>query len=138
MLSLPFLVEMLVGPYAQAHNCLEEEVMDDVKRGIVNARLTEPLVSAIWQALKKAHSSLSEVDLLEALAKSMSKNRRPIPAPDRVLDKMAPLFTSIDGQVGRASDAARAALETEKGRVVLEKSVQATGEYFSERLLKAK
>jgi hypothetical protein len=138
MLTLPVLVEMLVGPYAQAHNCLEDEVMEDVKRGLVSARISDSLVSAIWQSLKKAHSSLQENELLEALAKSMSKNRRQTPAPDRVLDKMAPLFTAIDGQVGRASDAARAALETPQGRIVLDKSLQAAGDYFAEKLLKAK
>ena len=42
MLTVPLLVEMLVSSYAQAHNCLEEEVMDDVKRGLVDASALPP------------------------------------------------------------------------------------------------
>ena len=37
------LTDLLVPCYAQAHNCLEEEIMDDVKRGLADARLQDPL-----------------------------------------------------------------------------------------------
>src|SRR5262249_14557428 len=119
MLTLPVLVDLLVGPYAQAHNCLEEEVSDDVKRGLVDARLSAPLCTAIWQGLRKARPNEDEAQLIEALSKAMGKTlNKKAPAPERVLDKMAAVFTTIDANVGRASLAAKQALESAQGKIL--------------------
>jgi len=137
MLTLPVLVDLLLGPYAQAHNCLEEEVIDDVKRGLVDAGLQGSLNAAAWKALEKRHPGQGEAEVLDSLAKAMAKGmRRAVPAPASMLDKMAALFATIDANVGRASDATRAALQSPQGRVILEKSVAAAGEYLTEKLMR--
>ncbi len=139
MLTLPVLVDLILSSYAQAHNCLEEEVMDDVKRGLVDARLPDPLRAAIWEALKKDHPGMDDNDLIDSLGKSMAKGgRRATPTPDKVLDKMATLFASIDVNVGRANDAIRAMLESPPGRALLQKSLDATGQYLAARLYPVK
>ncbi len=136
MLTLPVLVDLLLGPYAQAHQCLEEEVSDDVKRGLVDARLSAPLCAAIWQGIRKARPNEDETQLMDTLSKAMSKAlRKNTPVPDRVLDKMAALFTAIDANVGRASLVAKQALESAQGKIVLDKSLAETGDFLAERLL---
>lgn len=135
MLTTSVLVDLLVPSYAQAHNCLEEEILDDVKRGLVDARLSDALRSAIWAALKKGRANVEDADLAEQLSKAMAKlGRRVTPTPDRTLDKMAALLASIDINVGRASDATRSMLESPQGRAALEKSIEATGQFLAERL----
>ena len=138
MLTLPVLVDLLVPPYAQAHNCLEEEVMDDVKRALVDARLQDPLRVAIWAGLKKDRPKVDDSELIETLAKAMTKNRRITATPEKVIDKMAALFASLDVAVGRTADATRAMLESPQGKAAVEKSIGATGEYLAQRISPAR
>lgn len=138
MLTVPVLVDMLIPSYAQAHNCLEEEVMDDVKRGLVDARLSDALRAAIWSALQKGEPNVPETDLIDRLATAMTKRRKQAATPDRVLDKMAALFAAIDVNVGRAENTTRAMLETTQGKQVLEKSIDASGEFLASKLLPPK
>lgn len=134
MLTLPVLTDLLVPCYAQAHNCLEEEIMDDVKRGLADARLQDPLRVAIWNAMKKDRPGVDDAEIVEQLAKAMAKNRRPSGAPDRVIDKMAALFASIDVNVGRAADQTRAMLETTQGKAAVDKAIAEAGVFFASKI----
>ena len=138
LMPLPVIADLLSPTYAKAHNRMPEEVYDEVKSGIAGAQLHQPILDAVWEAMKKRKPRLDEAVLLERLAKAMAKGGtgpRWAAASDMVAEKMTALFAFVDVNVGRASETARAALETERGRAMLQKSVDTAGDWLAMRLL---
>jgi len=131
------LAEQLAPSYAQAVNRLPDEVLEEVKSGMLQTRLQQPLCDAIWAHLLAARPRLDPVVLLEKMAKAMANKGgpRPRPATGLEIEKMNTLFAYIDVNVGRASETARAALESDAGRKMLQKSIDVAARYIANRLL---
>ncbi|MEW5849485.1 MAG: hypothetical protein AB2A00_11760 [Myxococcota bacterium] len=138
LLTVNVLCEQLAPSYAKAQNNLPEDVYDDVKSALTEGRLQQPLCDAVWRALRKARPSLDENTLLEKLFKALTKGGpRPMAATGSAQEKMSPLFAFMDANVGRVSDAARQALESEAGRAMVQKGLDAAGEFLAGRMLAA-
>lgn len=134
------LAEQLSPSYAKAVNRLPDEVLEEVKSGIKAGRLEPLLIDAVWVALQELRPGLTPEDLMEKTVKAMAKGGggpRPKPAEERAITAMNTLFAYIDTNVGRASDTARAALETPAGQAMLRKSVSAAGTFMANRILGA-
>jgi hypothetical protein len=140
LLPLPVWVEQLAPTYARAHNRDADEVYDELKSGLSEARLWEPLCHAVWRALCAARPRLRADELVEKIANAMARpggGPRPMPAPGKEQDGMAAVFAVVDVNVGRASETARAALATERGQRMLLSSLDVAGQFLSHRILAA-
>jgi hypothetical protein len=141
LLPLPVLAEQLAPTYGAANNREPHEVVDEVRDGLNSARRVAPIVEATWKELGVQRPRLKEDELVERLAKAMSNRKglgpRPTAAPANVREKMMAVLAFIDVNVGRASDAARAALETPQGQKMLDASVRATGAWLAGRIITA-
>src|SRR5687767_5777097 len=90
LMPLPVLAEQLSPSYAKAHNRLPDEVYDEVKSGMLEGRLQQPLLDAIWSSMKRLRPRLDDAAMLERLAKAMSKGAsgpRPMPASEGQIEK---------------------------------------------------
>lgn len=141
LIPLHTLAEQLTPSYATANNRTEEEVYEEVQSGLDKSGLRTPLLDAVWASLVTERPRLDEAALLERLAKAMSNRKgqgpKPMAAISSVREKMNAVMAMIDINVGRASDTARAALETPQGQKMLQQSVKATGEWLAHRILAA-
>lgn len=141
LVPLNLLAEQLAPSYAEACNRLPEEVYDEVRSGLDEARLKEPLLEALWTELSALRPRLQEPALIEILVKAMAARKgqgpRPASASESVRMAMNPLMAVIDVNVGRASDTARAALESVPGQKMLATSVKAAGAFLAGRVLSA-
>jgi hypothetical protein len=137
LLPLHELAEQLAPSNAQAVNRLPDEVLEEVKSGLAQARLQQPICDSVWRHLVAARPRITGPDLLEKMAKAMSNKGGPRPraATGLEIEKMNTLFAFIDVNVGRASETARAALESEAGRAMLQKSIDVAARYLANRLL---
>ena len=141
LIPLHTLAEQLAPSYATANNREPHEVYDEVMSGLDKGGLRQPLLDAVWTSLVKERPRLDEAALVERLAKAMTNRKgqgpRPMEAISSVREMMNALMAMIDINVGRASDTARAALETEQGQKMLQQSIKATGEWLAHRILAA-
>jgi hypothetical protein len=138
LLTLSVLSEQIAPTYAVAHNRLPDEVYDEVRTGLSEGRMQGPLCDAVWRAVQKARPRLENGERLEKLAEAMrSGGPRPAAAPEQTREGMMALLALIDANVGRASPAARTALESPAGQQALDRALLATGDYLAMRLLSA-
>lgn len=138
LMTLGVLAEQLAPSYAVAVNRLPGEVLDEIRSGLREANLHLPVLEAMWKAMGQLRPRLDQTALLEKLASAMTRTAsgpRPMAAEERVRNGMNTLFAFVDVNVGRASETARAVLESQEGQRMLQKSVDVTGRFLADRVL---
>lgn len=135
ILSPALLADYLSPTYAKANDRETPDVYDEVKKGIASERVHSALCSAVWKALHKQHPGQDDASLLDHLASALAgkSGARTPSATKGAIERMTALFAAIDLSVGRAGDAARAALESEQGARMLQKATEAAAEFLVSR-----
>jgi hypothetical protein len=128
---------LLVAPsYAEALSVDEEEAAERVGRALERPGVAEDLYRGISDALSRARGPRTTEDaLMDKLSAGVQKRRgRAKPAPAN--PALAAVMVRLNLEIGLAPEPMRAALETEKGRALLEEGLGRLGAHLVDHLLR--
>lgn len=128
-------VTKLLPTYAEAHGLDDEEAVSRLTEAL-SGDLLDELLAAAWEAIKAKSPRLSDSERLDRIAESLGN--RPLRPGRRaaVSPGWSAFFILADLRVGTATEAARRALETERGRQMSAAGIAEVGGHLAAELLK--
>lgn len=133
ILNAAYLAELLSPTYAKINHREAGEVYAEVKLGLEQSHLHQPLCDAVWHALQHKHPGQDDAGVLDALADAVVTRtgmRRPA-AKEAQAQRMNALFVGLDAHIGRAGSAARSALESPEGQRLMKKALGAAADFLA-------
>lgn len=133
ILGTAYLAELLSPTYAKVNHREVGDVYNEVKQGLDQSGLHQPLCDAIWHALQHKRPGQDDATVLDALSDALVTRvgmRRPA-AKDAQAQRMNAFFVGLDAHVGRAGSAARSALESPEGQIMMKKALVAAADFLA-------
>jgi len=128
------LADLLAPTYAREGNVSEELAHERMARALKSSGVPDRLYAAISTALVSAQGSKTQDAVMDALSKAVPKRCGKIGAAPST-PALSAVTVLLNIELGLAPGDLRSTLESDKGRVLLDRGFRALGKYLVEQLI---
>jgi hypothetical protein len=130
------LARVIAPTYAKAASVDAEEALDRMERAVASDRIADELYAGLSAAMaERKGSRTTEDELVDKLSEGVQKRRSRVKAA-QLTPAVSAALVLINLELGYAPEMMRNALETEKGRALLDEGLRDLGAHLVGELVK--
>ena len=130
------LARALASTYAKAASVDAEEALERMERAVANDRIADDLYAGLSAAMaERKGPRTTEDELVDKLSEGVQKRRSRVKAAE-LTPAISAAMVLVNLELGYAPEMMRNALQTEKGRALLEEGLRALGAHLVSELVK--
>ena len=130
------LARVIAPTYAKAASVDAGEALERMERAVANDRIADELYSGLSAAMaERKGPRTSEDELVDKLSEGVQKRRNRV-KPAQLTPAVSAALVLINLDLGYAPEMMRNALDTEKGRALLDQGLRELGAHIAGELIK--
>ncbi len=130
------LARVIAPTYAKAASVDAEEALERMERAVANDRIADDLYAGLSAAMaERKGSRTTENELVDKLSEGVQARRGRVKAAE-LTPAVSAAMVLVNLELGYAPEMMRNALQTEKGRALLEEGLRALGAHLVSELVK--